>query len=213
MPAGTYVVEVQGYYRDGIEGAHVEKVLANKPIAQRALIFAGPLLTDDELNIAQSISGISSKCKMQQLAPIHIEANMVPGIGYGADQGLRMPGTYGGQPLNATDQAGQEYFPCGLYKNYLAFTVSEEDSGSATIGIVKDFDANREGGDWCVTDNWRLKYYGTNVQDPDGIIGIESDEIKHNTTTEKGIYNMLGQKMSKLQKGVNIINGKKVAVK
>ncbi len=213
LPAGTYVVEVQGYYRDGFEGTHVEKVLNNAPIAQRALIFAGPLLTDEELNIAQSISGISSKCRMQQLAPIHIEANMVPGIGYGAAQGVRTPGTYDGQPLNATDQAGQEYFPCGLYKNYLAFTISEEDSGSATIGIVKDHDDNREEGDWCVMDNWRLKYYGTNVQDPDGIIGIESDEIKNNTTTEKGIYNMLGQKMSKLQKGVNIINGKKVAVK
>ena len=47
----------------------------------------------------------------------------------------------------------------------------------------------------------------------DGIKGIESDEIKTVTTASKGIYNMLGQRLSKAQKGVNIINGKKVIKK
>ena len=63
-------------------------------------------------------------------------------------------------------------------------------------------------------DNWRLKYYGGDIEDPDAIRGIVTDEINSNTKkASKGIYNMLGQKLTKTQKGVNIIGGKKIVVK
>ena len=45
--------------------------------------------------------------------------------------------------------------------------------------------------------------------DPDGIKGITADNSKQ--TTE--IYNLSGQRLSKLQKGINIVNGKKILVK
>ena len=205
LPAGTYVLEVQGYYRDGDEPTHVKKVLANQPVAQLAVIFAGA--DSDPYNTDNGWQTIP-------LAPIHIEANQVPGIGYGADQGLQTPGTYGGQPLSAVDQAGMEYFPCGLYKNQLPFTISEEDPGHVSIGIYKDLYEERTPGDWSVVDNWRLRYYGKGEIDIDAIKGIASDEINSNTTNAStGIYNMLGQRMSKAQKGVNIINGKKIVRK
>lgn len=206
LPAGTYMLEVQGYYRDGNEGTHVAKVLADKPVAQRAIIFAGAM---EESSNPEEIA----KAANVPLAPIHVEANQVPGIGYGADQGLRMPGTYGGQPRNATDQAGMDFFPCGLYMNRLVFTLSEENCGNVSIGIFKDYDETRPAGDWCVMDNWRIKYYGGGEIDPDAIKGITTDEIKKITPASKGIYNMLGQRLSKTQKGLNIINGKKVIKK
>ena len=203
LPAGTYVLEVQGYYRDGIEGDHVAKYLAHQPIVQRALIFAGIME-----NSASPEEILSSET--MPLMPIHIEANMVPGIGWSDANGLvQVPGTYSGQPMNAVNQAGQEYFPCGLYWNKFAFALPEA-TDHLNIGIFKDYDENRPAGDWCVMDNWRLKYYGTEEIDPDAIKGITSDEINKTTQTEKGIYNMLGQRLSKIQKGVNIINGKKV---
>ena len=206
LPAGTYVLEVQGYYRDGDEGTHVAKVLANKPVAQRALIYAGAMNDSTDPEEILSIDNIA-------LAPIHIDANQVPGIGYGEAQGLRMPGTYSGQPMNATDQAGQEYFPLGLYMNKLVFTIPEDDCGHVSIGIFKDYDEDRPAGDWCVMDNWRIKYYGKGEIDPDAIKGITSDEINKTTLVNKNIYNMLGQKLSKVQKGVNIIDGKKIIKK
>ena len=200
LPAGTYVLEVQGYYRDGIEDAHVKKYLAGQPISQRALIFAGPSLGDPDA------------CETIPLMPIHIEANKVPGIGF-TYGGLSMPGTYSGQPMSACEQAANEYFQYGLYLNKLAFTISADDPGHVAIGIDKAYDEDTPGGDWIVMDNWRLKYYGNGDVDPDAIKGITSDEIKTNTPTSKGIYNMLGQRMSKTQKGVNIINGKKIVKK
>jgi hypothetical protein len=203
LPAGYYVLSVQGYYRDGIEQAHVEKVLRQQPILQRSYVYAGPsLYTDDP-----------ESCETMPLMPIHIEANKYPGVGY-TYGGLSMPGTYSGQPYSACEQAARDYFGCGLYMNEVVYAISEDDPGHLAIGIHKEYDEETAPGDWIVMDNWRLKYYGKDVEDPDAIKGIESDEINNNNTkTQKGIYNMLGQRMSKVQRGVNIINGKKIIKK
>ena len=151
-------------------------------------------------------------CETMPLMPIDIEANKVPGIGY-TFGGLRMPGTYNGQPMSACEQAANEYFQYGLYQNRLLFTIPEDDPGHTNFGIVKVFDEERLAGDWIVMDNWRLKYYGNGEIDPDGIKGIESDEIKKTNTASRGIYNMLGQRLNKIQKGVNIVGGKKIIKK
>ena len=207
LPAGTYVLSVQGYYRDGIEQKHVEKVLAGEQILERALIYAGPSLYYDDPDFYEGSENTIP------LMPIHIEANKVPGIGF-TFGGLSMPGTYNGQPFSACDQAATEYFPCGLYQNKLAFTIPEDDPGHLSIGINKAYSEERLGGDWIVMDNWRLKYYGNQpINDPDAIKGIVSDEINRDTKADKGIYNLLGQKMSKTQRGVNIVGGKKIIKK
>ena len=196
LPAGTYKLMVQGYYRDGVEKAHVEKVIKNEPIAQRAILLAGSDPSDPSI------------CTTAPLLPIHFEANQVPGIGY-TFGGLSMPGTYDGQPMSACEQAANEYFRSGLYWNELAFSIPEEDAGHIGIGIYKEFDETLDGkGDWIVMDNWRLKYYGgANTQE---IIDGISDVIKTPVQTTKTIYNLSGQKLTKTQKGVNIVNGRKV---
>ena len=48
----------------------------------------------------------------------------------------------------------------------------------------------------------------TNI-DPDGISDIPATE----QPTYVGIYNLAGQRLEKLQKGINIVNGKKILVK
>ena len=203
LPAGYYKLMVQGYYRDGIEQAHVEKVLNHEPIAERAYIFAGPEFYGEEDLV---------NCETMPLMPIHIEANKIPGIGY-TYGGLSMPGTYSGQPYSACEQAAIDYFKCNLYWNEFIFTIPEDDPGHVSIGICKPYDEETPGGDWIVMDNWRLKYYGANVDDPDAIKGIVTDEINKTTKVDKNIYNLLGQKLSKVQQGVNIINGKKIIKK
>ena len=209
LPAGTYVLTVQGYYRDGDEGTHLRKYLAGQPTAQRAFIFAGP----DEPQGSVPATAVS-----MPLMPIHVESGNYPGIGYYLG-GMQTPGTYlsdqgfGVQPYSACSQAADDYFPCGLYTNEMAFYIPEDEAGFITFGIIKPFDEATTPGDWIVMDNWRLWYYGPEQLDPDAIKGIESDEINKSNTASKGIYNMLGQRLSKVQKGVNIINGKKIIKK
>lgn len=197
LPVGTYKLSVQAYYRDGIEQDHVNKFLNNEPIAERALLFAGADPTD------------MASCQTMPLALVTKEANQVPGIGWTSNPGnLRMPGLGGG-----CEEAGRHYFPCGLYKNDLVFTIEEGNEGHLAIGIYKAYDENNPGSDWVVMDNWRLTYYGNGEIDPDAIRGVESDEIKKVSPASKGIYNMLGQRMSKVQKGLNIVDGKKIIKK
>lgn len=194
LPAGTYKLTVQGYYRDGIEKAHVEKVLNHEPISQRSFIFAG----------SDSYENNPDACEAIPLMPIHIEANKVPGIGY-TYGGMSMPGTYSGQPMSACEQAANEYFQYGLYKNELNFIIPEDDPGHLSLGVVKVADETRPIGDWIVMDNWRLWYLGSE-SDPDAI----GDVIKTPVKSTKTIFNLSGQQLNKVQKGVNIINGKKV---
>ena len=145
------------------------------------------------------------------LMPIHIEANQVPGIGY-TYGGLRMPGTMSGQK-GACEQAAEDYFKSGLYWNKFVFTISEENAGVLAIGVDKVDDGNISVADWTVMDNWRIKYYGKEPIDPDAVKGVVSDEINKTNTANNGIYNMLGQRLSKAQRGVNIIGGKKIIKK
>ena len=44
--------------------------------------------------------------------------------------------------------------------------------------------------------------------DPDGISEIENGKLK--VEEEEAIYNLAGQRISRMQKGINIVNGKKV---
>ena len=45
--------------------------------------------------------------------------------------------------------------------------------------------------------------------DPDGINGVKADENIQST----GIYNLAGQRLNKMQKGINIVGGKKIIIK
>ena len=49
-------------------------------------------------------------------------------------------------------------------------------------------------------------YYNEGDEDPDGIKNVNVNDNLNNAA----IYNMAGQRMSKLQKGINIVDGKKV---
>lgn len=61
---------------------------------------------------------------------------------------------------------------------------------------------------WTVVDNFRLKYWGTEEPSEDAL-GINNVGV----VKSNAIYNISGQKLVKLQKGINIINGRKVIVK
>ena len=49
--------------------------------------------------------------------------------------------------------------------------------------------------------------------DPDGIRDIQADGLWQETSVKAPIYNLSGQRIERLQKGINIVNGKKVLVK
>ena len=57
-----------------------------------------------------------------------------------------------------------------------------------------------------------VKAFSVKFADADAIRSIENESSMFNVESSK-VYNLAGQRMSKLQKGINILNGKKVLVK
>ena len=97
------------------------------------------------------------------------------------------------------------YFTAGLYPNTLFAYVGED--GVLTIGVSKDTHIE---GDWTIFTNWMLAYMGDGDENaPDAVESIKAAQ----PTAVSAIYNLAGQKVSKAQKGIYIINGRKVVVK
>lgn len=77
-----------------------------------------------------------------------------------------------------------------------------EEGGNLKLGIRKDAAI---GSDWVIFDDFELFYLGKAI--PNNINSIDAKSEK------QVIYNLAGQRLTAPQKGINIINGKKVLIK
>jgi len=111
----------------------------------------------------------------------------------------------GGATIYLPNNGGafSDAFSRGMYENELDFTVGTD--GILTLGIKNTKSPSGQGETYCGYDNFRLFYIG---EDP--ATGISSVEKK---APVKAIFNIAGQQMNGLQKGLNIVDGKKVLVK
>lgn len=99
---------------------------------------------------------------------------------------------------NSMDEAGVS-FAEGLYTIEPIMVYVAED-GALTVGITNNGNTNQ----WVIWDNFRLTYYGED-DIPTGIT-----ELSNTTSNKKTIYNLAGQRVMNAQKGLFIVNGKKV---
>lgn len=129
---------------------------------------------------------------------IHAEADKAPGEGTDTQ--------IGNIPNNMIEAS--KFFENGLYKNSLLFHVDATDLENA-IGI-DELDGYRAES-WIVIDNFRLKYYGNGEKPVD--TGVEMVKNAGEPTTSRIIFNLAGQRLARPQKGINIINGRKVVMK
>jgi len=94
-----------------------------------------------------------------------------------------------------------KWFANDLYWNELETEVKD---GTLRIGLRKDTYVFY---DWLCFDSFRLLYYG-----PKPIIDAIAVS-KADANIPSAIFNLSGQRMSKMQRGVNIVNGKKVVMR
>lgn len=182
---GWYALNAQIFYRDGNYDNHAAKYVAGEELTRNAFLIAG----DVDNRVKGNIPFITD-C-----------ANQAPGLGrLDATGTVRFP--------DACWSAAEEYFENGCYwSKPILFEVTEANKGWMTIGFEKtDFVQ----GDWVVADNFRLAYYGKSK--PTAIQGVE-ETVAPWQQNGTAIYNLQGQRLSRAQKGVNIINGRKVMVK
>ena len=126
LPEGKYTVQMSGYYRDGNFESADEGNVRNL-----AYLFAG-----NEKNCVPLVNIVdgSGNC---------------PGYGRGGASGIVIPD---GCAVAA------KFFQVGTYINTIEAEVGAD--GKLKIGVYRNGGEDVKGGDWIVTDNWRLYYKG-----------------------------------------------------
>ncbi len=108
---------------------------------------------------------------------------------------------------NTMESAGG-YFSMDLYLNEIDVYVAEGEN--LTIGLV--LNGNVVDYNWCVWDNFTIAYLG-NDEAPTAVESITAEEEATSLAGAAGIYDLSGRRVAKAQKGVYLIDGKKVLVK
>ena len=117
----------------------------------------------------------------------------------------------------------QDATPSGSYKNVAVWNNTEKNFGPARESDVQSGILYYDGTNFAELQEkvvaWDPQVWYCDMEegsypilsafDPDGINGVKADENLQST----GIYNLSGQRLSKIQKGINIVNGKKIIVK
>jgi hypothetical protein len=159
LPAGTYQVSVQGYYRAGSSANDYKAYTENPDSLNYAFIYA---MNGDSI--------VSSK-PMKRLAAEAGSEN-VGGEGYvTVVEPNEETGDLGLAVANSMTTGGYE-FEAGKYLNE-GVTVNVLADGKLRIGLKKNTNLTDN---WVLFDNWKLFYFGTNsAKQPDGdASGIET---------------------------------------
>lgn len=123
--------------------------------------------------------------------------------------------------VSVTEEVQPDEFATYYYTNSMAGTAARfakspdaywneveivvEDGENLTIGMRKSKSIEN---DWCMFDNFRLYYLGTEGLPPTGINSVTGTAV-----AKKQIFNISGQQLATPQRGLNIINGQKVLIK
>ena len=201
LPAGYYVATVQGYYRHGSAANDWTLYGAEDKSTQTQAYF----YAQSDVDTVETQVKYISECAVEAGTPWISDGTSAVG------DGLVVP-NYMTTATSWFDQKAEEpespYTPNKYYNNLLQVYVGED--GTLRLGVKKSATINDN--DWSIYDNFKLYYIGSEP-DPGFTTAIAEVEPVAPTFNVQGIYNLQGQKLGGLQKGLNIVNGKKVLVK
>jgi hypothetical protein len=209
LQPGWYQISLQGFYREGDHENQIRSASMGNPLMQTAVLT--DMYTGEEVALPNILS----------------EVNKAPGLGNrGTTRYLIQKTEAGepvfdnGEPVMIEDPEGEalyvgefpkyvneacDYFQNGLYKVGMLTEVGA--GGDLMILIQKISDEPIER-DWVVLDNFRLTYYGAN-KPSDEMVGVKEIATAAEQTSTAKIYNLQGQQVKNVTKGLFIRGGKK----
>ena len=196
LPAGNYVIEVQGFNR----GANSPKELADT-------LALDPNFGKDVYLFAQAGEADSTTVLKNMFQREDSEGELDPGmVDDGTSNEIAVAfEDYDEFYVPSSQKGFNLYAECDLYWNKVSITLLE--GQALTFGLRKDNAEGYVSGNWVVFDNFKLYYLG-NGEEENAINGIKADVEK-----QQAIYNVAGQRVQKAIKGLYIVNGNKVIVK
>ncbi len=188
LPAGTYEVDVQAFYRAGSAATDYETWTENPDLNNNGFLYAASILGGDTLVSSKPIVRLAAEAG----------SDFVDSEGYvtvkpaseAGDDGLAVP--------NNMNTASWE-FDAGKYNNSVIVTLA--DGATLRIGLKKTTELTDN---WTIFDNWQVKYFGANSSktadsDPSGI----NAAVANAAVVE--FFNLSGARISKPGKGVAVM--------
>ncbi len=197
LPAGTFQLSVQAFNRKPAQGPQADYdawKAGEKASYQNAYLYA----TVGEKTYSETLCMIAEGAQNSQWLGDNW-STIDTGEKDEAEQAINV---YTPQNLStAHEYLNAEYDEDGnettLYLNTLTFTLAE--TSDVVIGLKA-----LTGDNWCAFDNWHLLYFGTESSKEDSGDALVIDGIANNVPVE-AIYTVSGTRVSRLQKGVNIV--------
>jgi hypothetical protein len=188
LPAGTYEVDVQAFYRAGAAATDYETWTENPDLNNNGFLYAACILGGDTLVSSKPIVRLAAEAGSDNVdAEGYVTVKPASEAG---DDGLAVP--------NNMNTASWE-FDAGKYNNSVIVTLA--DGATLRIGLKKTTELTDN---WTIFDNWQIKYFGANSSktadsDPSGI----NAAVANAAVVE--FFNLSGARISKPGKGVAVM--------
>ncbi|MBR3091889.1 MAG: hypothetical protein IKG99_02575 [Bacteroidaceae bacterium] len=201
VPAGTYELSVNGYFRSGWAENDWADYLAQQEALAEDPNYVDPTLT--AFLYATTSEGTYS------VALKHASAGWTD-VEYGLDSESQVESNaWIPNTMNAADtyfhtpkvdEQGNEYYP---YQVSVILKVGEDQK--LRIGVKRDAVADVPAGNWCIVDDFKLTCFGTDSkQTPSGdASGVESIATAEPVSVQ--YFTVGGARANAAQKGVNIV--------
>ncbi|MCQ2197774.1 MAG: hypothetical protein MJZ60_09680 [Bacteroidaceae bacterium] len=225
---GYYRLKVQGFHRNGWS-ENIAKCLSGTVDEKEVdkVDAEGNVVLDEEGNPVKETQKITytndanailfvgdAQTPLKTIAADLEAYNAIEGV---AGQAWPVNGVSSKFPNNMADACNA--FANGLYENILQFQVSASDAkkvapiagaGEKAVKVgIKN--VGHKDGDWTIYTNFRLEYLGT--KEPANDLTTTAIAEITNNNAARVIFDLTGRQVSKVAKGIYIVNGKKVVVK
>ena len=208
LPAGTYEVTVQGFYRFG-DGVRDDSTYVQNPEANNNLLL---YVTVGEETITQTMPRLAKDGK--ELHTSYLKSDDGKSFVAGDDienSGDRWQWMWLGTPeadADSTYATGYRLangmvpvasrFEAGKFGGTsIIFKVGED--GKARIGLKKEI---QENANWCIWDNWKLTYYGPASTKEPTVSGIANAAA---AAAKTEFFGLNGARVARPGKGVTIV--------
>lgn len=204
---GWYQVSLQGYYRDGNHQDQIRAEAAGEERVKAA--FLVDMNTDTQVALPNILDEVDKAPGLGNRSTTRYRIDEIGEDGQpvmNEDGSIRQIDDPNGEDLYVGEfpmwvNEACDYFQNGLYKTSMLVEVT----GSDLMILIQKF--RDKANDWVVLDNFRLTYFGTEKPSEE-VLGVENVTATPQGVTGK-IYNLQGQEMKTVTKGIYIYNGKK----
>ena len=204
---GWYQVSLQGYYRDGNHQDQIRAEAAGEERVKAA--FLVDMNTDTQVALPNILDEVDKAPGLGNRSTTRYRIDEIGEDGQpvlNEEGSIRQIDEPNGEDLYVGEfpmwvNEACDYFQSGLYKTSMLVEVT----GTDLMILIQKF--RDKANDWVVLDNFRLTYFGTEKPSEE-VLGVENVTATPQGVTGK-IYNLQGQQVQNVTKGIYIYNGKK----